>query len=360
MSTRVDAVGNIIGRRQADVPGTDRVLLLGSHLDTVPNAGKYDGIVGVLIALAVVEQLREDRLPFAVDVIGFSEEEGVRFALPFIGSKAVVGDFDPTWLSRTDSDGVTLEEAIRRFGLDPTRIGEAAYSKENVVGYLEPHIEQGPVLEKRGISVGVVDSIVGQSRLVVRLTGVAGHAGTVPMEMRRDALAGAASMVTNVREIGNEVVGLRATVGRLVVSPNASNVIPSQVDFSLDIRHADDQVRLDAVNSILEYARGVAEKDDLVFEILSELRSSSVQASAELVSAMEHAIQRRGLQAVKLPSGAGHDAMIMASRFPMAMLFIRHPGGISHHPDEYIEACDVQTAIDVLVETIRKLAQESL
>jgi allantoate deiminase len=356
MSVRVDAVGNIVGRRPADDSSDNQTLMLGSHLDTVPNSGKYDGILGVLISLAVVEQLKADRLPFAIDVIGFSEEEGVRFALPFIGSKAIVGDFDPEWLGRKDQNGVTLSQAIRDFGLDPNRIREAAYSPDQVLGYIEPHIEQGPVLEASELPVGMVRSIVGQSRLEIRIFGSAGHAGTVPMELRRDALVGAATIVGRVKEMGDTTPHLRATVGRFVVSPNASNVIPGQVDLSLDIRHEDDAVRKAAVASILEFVQQTVDQFHLTYKIISHLATSSVHASKILLDAMGACIEKCGYKPISLASGAGHDAMVMAGRFPMAMLFIRHPGGVSHHPDERVEVEDVSVAINVMMEMIRELA----
>lgn len=364
MVIRVDAAGNIVGRRPATSGVSPKVLILGSHLDTVPNAGMYDGILGVMIGLAVVESLTDEDLPFAIDVIGFSEEEGVRYSLPYIGSRAVAGSFDPLWLERVDSDGVSLREAIIAFGLDPKEICKAAYDPHEVLGFIEAHIEQGPVLERLGLPVASVSSIVGQSRLGVCFRGEAGHAGTMPMAMRHDALVGASKWILKVQELALSVEGLRATVGRMAVSPNASNVIPDRVELSLDVRHEQDSVRLAAIDQLLSHAEAIGASDGLRFEVLHRGDSGSVAGCPRLESLLRETIAAQGTHCcvdgnpLSLASGAGHDAVVMGASFPMAMLFIRHPGGISHHPDERVDQCDVEVAIQVLVDFVKRLAHQ--
>jgi allantoate deiminase len=362
MDVRVDDAGNLVGRLQSlrALPPRSgvgvRTLLIGSHLDTVPNAGAFDGILGVLIGLAVAESFKDQPLPFAIDVIGFSEEEGVRYAQPYLGSHAIAGSFDSSWLTRVDEAGVTMADAMIEFGLNPNGIPHAVIEPEQVIGFVETHIEQGPVLAGLEKPVGVVTSIVGQSRLVVSFEGEAGHAGTVPMTPRRDALVGASKWIQQVRKTGCSDDGLRATVGRVLVSPNASNVIPARVELSLDVRHASDEVRMSAVDDLIAAGNWFASEDDLQFAILQRSDSSSVAASPRLETLLADAVAKQGIDVVRLASGAGHDAVVMAKRFPMSMLFIRHPGGISHHPDERVDGEDVAVAIEVLKEFIMQLA----
>jgi allantoate deiminase len=363
LTVRVDAVGNICGRRPAAsaMDGSGRrhkCLLMGSHLDTVPNAGKYDGILGLLISIAVSHSLKEIKLPFALEVIGFSEDEGVRFQLPFIGSHAMAGSFQPAWLATKDEQQRTLAEAIIDFKLDPDQIPKAAYAPEEVLGFIEPHLEQGPILEQQGAPLGIVEAIAGQSRLVVAFRGRAAHAGTTPMNMRQDALAGAARWIGEVQELGRRVPGLRATVGRLSVAPNASNVIPASVELSLDVRHADDGVREQAIESLLDQARLIARKETLAFEVLQHLQSSAVSMSPEMMEGLSQSMKECKCPAVYLTSGAGHDAMVMAKRFPTAMLFLRHPNAVSHHPDEFVAGEDVAVAIEILKQFLLRTAKE--
>ena len=376
MVVRTDDAGNLIGRRQTNgevnqvlaafgaAVSEPKVLLIGSHLDTVPNAGKYDGILGVLIGLAVVEAVKDIALPFAIDVIGFSEEEGVRFSLPYIGSRAIAGSFEAEWLERRDEAGVSLREAITAFGLDPNNILNAAYNPSQVLGFIEAHIEQGPVLEHTGLPVASVTSIVGQSRLVVTFLGKAGHAGTTPMTMRQDALVGAATWIECVHETGCSVEGLRATVGRIAAWPNASNVIPDRVELSLDVRHASDETRLETIDKLLEAGSSIALSRGLTFEVRQRGDSDSVAVCPRLEALISESIAAHALASRNAPSplrmvsGAGHDAVVMGSRFPMTMLFIRHPGGVSHHPDERVDCSDVQVAVEVLIEFVKRLANQ--
>ena len=269
---RLDAAGNLIGRYDGLRPER-AVLAIGSHLDTVPDAGKYDGVLGVLLGLAAVKALAGRRLPFAIDVIAFSEEEGVRYRAPFLGSLAAAGRFDHQLLERTDADGVTMADAFRSFGLDPARIDQAAYPAGQLLAYLEVHIEQGPVLETLGAPAGVVEAIAGQSRIWAEMRGRAGHAGTSPMDGRHDALAAAAELVLEVERLARSIDGLRATVGAMAVEPGASNVIPGSARFSIDVRHAHDQVRETAVREILARARALAERRGVEF-LVTQARTS--------------------------------------------------------------------------------------
>src|SRR5262245_40936876 len=268
LTVRIDAVGNMIGRR----PGrTDRVFALGSHIDTVPNAGKYDGVLGVLLGIAAMQALAVQRFARTVDVIAFSEEEGVRFRIPYLGSRAACGQFDAALLEKADADGVTLAQAVRNFGLDPATIPVAAYAPGQLADYFEIHIEQGPVLESLDRPLGIVTAIVGQSRLWLQFTGAAGHAGAQPMELRRDALTAAAEFIGVVERIAREVPGLRATVGSVTVMPGAINVIPGAVRLSLDVRHESDGVRRTAVNNLLTQARAIGAARQIAVHVESTL-----------------------------------------------------------------------------------------
>ncbi len=348
LQVRCDALGNLVGRRSAAKPGA-RVFIVGSHVDTVPNAGKYDGILGVLLGVAALKALKGRQFARAVDVIAFSEEEGVRFAAPFLGSRAVCGCFDFALLNKKDAEGVSLVQALRDFGLDPDAVPAAAYPTGLLAGYLEAHIEQGPVLERIKLPVGVVEAIVGQSRRWLRFVGRAGHAGTQPMEMRRDALAGAAQFVTLVEKTAQTTPGLRATVGSLFVEPGAMNVVPAEVRLSLDIRHADDFIRHWNLGELLQGAQAIAAARGLRVDIEPVADQDAVPTDRALTTRLATAVTQTGQVDYRLVSGAGHDAMIMAAICPMTMLFVRSIGGISHHPDENVHRGDVQIALDVMI-----------
>lgn len=356
MSVRVDAIGNLIGRRSAQRDGA-RVLLLGSHVDTVPNAGKYDGVLGVLLGIAAVKALGE-RLPFDVDVLAFSEEEGIRFRTGYLGSMAVAGRFDARHLERTDAAGVTLAEAIRRFGLDPAHIPQAAYPTGKALAYIEAHIEQGPVLEGHDLPLGVVEAIVGLSRMWFKFEGQAGHAGTSPMEQRKDALITAAEFIIGVEEYARSLQGLRATVGALEVVQGAVNVVPGEVRLSLDVRHADDAVRQGALQVLLLRAAETGERRGVRCRMELGENHSAVPADPRLTDRLIAAARAVGHEPLRMVSGAGHDAAVMAGIAPMAMLFVRSPGGISHHPGETVRPADVQAALETLVSFLRRLAGE--
>lgn len=379
----VDAMGNLRG----SPPNAGRPrLLIGSHIDTVPNAGMYDGALGVLLGLALVEASRDFELPFDMEVIAFSEEEGVRFGAPFLGSRALAGTADSQLLALLDANGVTLEAAIRSFGLNPSEMAAARLNR-NTFAYLEFHIEQGPVLENLGLPLAAVKAIAGQSRRTLVFAGSANHAGTTPMDLRRDALAGAAEWIVAVENFARACPGLVATVGRLHVSPGASNVVPGEVRASLDVRHASDVERITATKTLLDSAKTVCEKRGLGFSWQVDLEQTAVAMNKELTEAVQRAIAATGQEPKSaqaavcgakpkrnsadlaaggesvvrvsgntMVSGAGHDAMILAEVVPSAMIFLRSPGGISHHPDETVLVGDVEQAIRAGVTFLKKLA----
>jgi allantoate deiminase len=336
MTVSIDAVGNIRGYYAGVKPDAPR-LIIGSHLDTVPHAGAFDGILGVVLGVELVELLIGRRFHFAIEVVGFSEEEGVRFGVPFIGSRALIGDID-------DTLGATISDAIRAYGLDPTKIGEARVTGPTI-GYVEFHIEQGPVLESLNLSLGVVTAIAGQSRCEVRFEGHANHAGTTPMYLRHDALAGAAEWIGAVEREALAGGDLVATVGKIDARPGAGNVIAGSAALSLDVRSVDDGVRTEAVTRVLDYAREIGARRGLT--VTSELRLDQAAAPMDpgLTEILAEAVRAAGQADHRMPSGAGHDAMIMAKKMPAAMLFLRSPGGISHHPDESVLAQDVAAAL---------------
>jgi allantoate deiminase len=356
MTVETDTAGNLRGLWRPTGVSAKR-LILGSHIDTVPNAGAFDGVLGVTLALEWLALAQELKLPLAFEIIAFSEEEGVRFGVPFLGSRAVAGRFDPALLALKDANGITLEQAIRDFGLDPAQIGEAALDAD-VLGFVEMHIEQGPILESEGLSVAAVTTIVGQSRLTLEFRGHANHSGTTPMHLRHDALAGAAELITAVESLARSTDGLIATVGKIEVEPNASNVIAGVARVSLDVRHADDSSRKSAVESLLANAQAIAGKRGLGLESTQQMDQPAVPMDERLTAYLSDAIAAAGLPAKQMNSGAGHDAMVMAARVPAAMLFLRSPGGISHHPDEAVREEDVEAALNVGLKFLQRLVAE--
>jgi allantoate deiminase len=343
MTVAVDRVGNIRGYYAAAQEPAAR-LIIASHLDTVPNAGKYDGILGVVLGIALVDALRGRELRFGIEVIGFSDEEGVRYGLPFIGSRAVIGQLGPPQLARPDGNGVRMATAIAAYGAAHPEAIETPLDPR-ARGYLEFHIEQGPVLEEAGLVLGVVETIAGQSRCSVTFRGRAGHAGTTPMSLRRDALAAAAEWLVAVESAALAVPGLVATAGKIICEPGAPNVIPGMVRLSLDVRHADDSVRRGAVESMLVSAESIASHRRIEVEHCIEYDQAAVALDEKLTALAEAALSEAGIPPKRMTSGAGHDAMIVASRVPAAMIFLRSPGGISHHPDEAVLAEDVAAAL---------------
>jgi len=357
MTVRQDNIGNLIGRYDGHDPGA-KTLLLGSHMDTVRDAGRYDGPLGVLVALTLVERLRARgrRLPFALEVIAFADEEGLRYHTAYLGSRVLVGAFDPADLSRADEDGITMREAIQAWGGDPAAIAGEGRRPDELLAYCEVHIEQGPVLERHDLPVGAVSVIMGQSRFDVAFSGQAGHAGTVPMDLRHDALCAAAAFVLAVEELARRETGLVATVGHLVVGPGASNVIPGTAALSLDVRHLDDAARAAACHALHKQAvasdatRGVAADWRPVQE------NTTVRCSPWLSSLLSEAIDSLGYEARSMPSGAGHDAVVMSGLCPVAMLFVRCADGVSHNPAESVTVEDVAVALDVMDGFLERLA----
>jgi allantoate deiminase len=356
MAVHTDAAGNLRGLWQP--PGAHgKRLVLGSHIDTVPSAGAFDGVLGVVFAIEVAEISQELKLPIAVEVIAFSEEEGVRFGVPFIGSRAAAGRFDAALLNLKDSNGISLEKAIRDFGLDPGKIGDAALDAE-ALGFVEIHIEQGPVLEAESLPVAAVTAIVGQTRLSLEFGGHANHSGTTPIHLRHDALAGAAEWISAVESLAQKTEGLIATVGKIEVEPNATNVIAGVARVSLDVRHADDASRKSAVEILLAQAHAIATRRGLKLQTARQMDQPAVPMDERLTAFLTAAIEAAGLSAKQMQSGAGHDAMVMAARVPAAMLFLRSPGGISHHPDESVLEEDVEAALSVGRKFLQRLAVE--
>jgi len=353
MAARIDAVGNVIGRYEGERPGLP-CLMLGSHLDTVRNAGKYDGMLGVVTPIACVELLHRAgrRLPFSVEVIGFAEEEGVRFRVPLFGSRGVAGSFDPAYLDLVDGAGVSLAAAMRGIGLDPAAVAGAARRRDDVIAYVELHIEQGPVLEAEGLPVGVVTAINGQSRFSIEIEGESGHAGTVPMNRRRDALAAAAETVLAVERICGGSAEIVGTVGQIAAAPGAGNIIPGTARFSLDVRAPTDAARLAAVAAIEESLREICARRRVAHRMNRTFACDSCPCAPWLMDRFAAAIAAEGLLLRRLPSGAGHDGMAMIGLTDIAMLFLRCKGGISHHPAEAVTPADVETGARVLLRFI--------
>jgi allantoate deiminase len=356
MAVRVDAVGNLRGVWPGLTANSPR-LLIGSHLDTVPNAGAFDGILGVVLGIAVVEQLRGQHLPFAIEVIGFSEEEGVRFNKPFLGSLSLIGKLDPETLACTDRNGITVAEAIHDYGLDPANLRDAIMPDE-AFAYLEIHIEQGPILESEGASLGIVEALVGQTRMQLTFTGHANHAGTSPMHLRHDAMAAAADWIVAVEACANANTGLVATVGKVETLPGAGNVIAGKVTASLDVRHANDRTRQLAVSSLMHSANAAAAKRGVHVTTQTQLEQSAVPLSPPLTQLLHAAAEKAGFPSRRMTSGAGHDAMIVAQRLPSTMLFLRSPGGLSHHPDETVLPQDVEAALATAMEFLTLLRDD--
>ena len=335
LTVREDAAFNLLGR----LPSAQRnakTFLLGSHLDTVRDAGKYDGPLGVLTAIAAVQLLRKRgaKLPFHLEIVGFSDEEGVRYQTAYLGSNAFAGTLKPTDLAR-----IREKQIVK------------ARRRDKFLGYAEVHIEQGPVLEAKNLPVGVVTAIAGQSRIHVELFGVAGHAGTVPMDLRHDALAGAAELV-----LAAERCGITATVGKIEVAPGASNVIPGKASLTLDIRHQNDSRRLAAIKSLRTTAQMIAKRRGLKLLWVPVQENGAVQCDKQLTQILSRCVTHRGIDSLKLPSGAGHDAVVLSQICPVAMLFVRCKGGISHNPAESVKAADVRVAIEVLADFLVNVA----
>jgi allantoate deiminase len=361
MDVLTDAIGNLVGHFPAKSKIENRkskIFLLGSHLDTVRNAGKFDGPLGVLVAIACVQHLHNSktRLPFDIEVIGFADEEGVRYQSTYLGSKLLAGTFNPKDLKRLDSDGISMADAIRGFGGNPRALANAKLDPDRLLGYAEVHIEQGPVLEKENLSVGVVTAIAGQSRMRMVFSGRAGHAGTTPMKLRNDALCAAAEFISTVESFAKRATGLVATVGEITALPGASNVIPGEVTLTLDVRHPKDSVHNRAVARLKQKALQIARKRDIMLTADLTHQTAAVACDQRLSELLAKAAKHHQKQIPLLPSGAGHDAAAISAITPVAMLFVRCKGGISHHPDELASEKDVHVAIDVMNAFLQLLA----
>jgi allantoate deiminase len=357
MAARLDAVGNVVGRYEGATPGLP-CLMLGSHLDTVRDAGRYDGMLGVVTAIECVADLsaRGARLPFAVEVVGFADEEGVRFSATLLGSRAIAGTFDPAVLDRVDASGVTMRDALAAFGLDPARLGDAVRRPAAVLAYAELHIEQGPVLEAEGLPVGVVTAINGGNRFAVEVDGMAGHAGTVPMALRRDALAAAAECVLAVERIASGLPEVVGTVGRIEALPGAMNVIPGKARFSLDARAPTDELRRRAVAAMRAEFDAIAARRDVAISLTPIWEARTAACAAGLQRQLAEAVHAEGVRVHHLSSGAGHDGMALVDLAPIGMLFVRCKGGISHNPAEAVTQDDVATGARVLLRFIERFA----
>jgi allantoate deiminase len=370
MEVRQDAIANLIGdysgqrqkaagqRQKPPGKGDEKILVLGSHLDTVRDAGKFDGPLGVLTAIACVERLRLDRinLPFAITVAGFADEEGVRYQSTYLGSKVLAGTFKTSDLNQVDSNGIRMAEAIRSFGGNPRALAGSQLDRKRLLGYVEVHIEQGPLLESKNLPAGVVTAIAGQTRSEYRFLGRAGHAGTVPMNLRRDALCAAAEFVLAVERLAKCTPGLVATVGQITALPGTGNVIPGEVRLSLDIRHSEDGMRERACADLAKRATAIGKARGV--KVSNQLRhqAQSVACDARLSGLLSQSVRRHQRKSISLPSGAGHDAAAMAAITPVAMLFVRCRGGVSHHPDESVSPADVRVALAIMNDFITSLA----
>lgn len=359
LAVRVDSVGNLIGRQAGAHPGA-KTLLLGSHLDTVRDAGKFDGPLGVLLPIVALGELRRRgvTLPYAVEILGFSEEEGVRFATAYLGSEGYTGRLPARTLARRDAAGVSVGEALAAFNGGAFTRPRPAHRRRDLLGYVEVHIEQGPVLEAKRLAVGVVSAIAGQSRFQLTWTGRAGHAGTTPMRLRRDALAGAAEFTLAVERLARATPGLVATVGALTVTPGAANVIPGRIAHTLDVRHARDQVRQAALVHLQQAAARIAARRGLTCDWRRTQENAAVACAPDLTATLDRSVRAVQGRSLPLVSGAGHDAVVLAALAPVAMLFVRSRDGLSHHPDEFTAPRDLAVALRVLLDFLTRLATD--
>lgn len=352
MAAEIDDAGTVSGRYEGSEPGLP-ALLLGSHIDTVRNAGRFDGTLGVLVAIAAVGLLFRQgrRLPFAIEVLAFGDEEGVRFPTTFAGSRAVSGGFDAASLAGCDAEGITLRQALTDFGCDPLKIPDIARRPDDVLGYIEVHIEQGTVLQDAGQALGLVSGISGAMRVLIHLEGESGHAGTLPMKGRRDALCGAAEMILAIETIATQSA-VFATVGTVSASPGAVNVVPGASSFSLDIRAQDDDLRRAVLADILRKCAAITERRGLTLRTEVLYDEQTTFCDRGLLAQLRDAMVRQHIPPIEIASGAGHDGLAVAELCPIAMLFVRCKDGISHRPEEYVSPEDIETATSVLFDTL--------
>ena len=356
LAAGIDPAGNVVGRLPGATPGA-RTLIIGSHYDTVRNAGKYDGRLGILCGLIVLESLRDARLPYAVELIGFSEEEGVRFGTPYLGSGAIAGRLAPSIMDVRDHGGERLGDVIAAAGYDPARLPSVARKPEEIMAYLEVHIEQGPVLLNGDAPAGIVTAIAGGVRYALTVEGVAGHAGTVPMDARHDALLAAAEIALFVERRACAEPGLVGTVGRFAVADGAINVIPKRCDLSLDLRSQDDGAVATALADILAESESIAARRGVRMSVREMLRAKAVPCAPRLQQLFADSISRANLPVMWLASGAGHDAVSFGGFTDIGMLFVRcGNGGVSHNPLETVSAEDAGIAAQILRDTLVHVA----
>ncbi|MGC3874169.1 allantoate amidohydrolase [Halomonas sp. GXIMD04776] len=358
LAPELDASGTLVGRNEHARAG-QKTLIMGSHQDTVVEGGKYDGMLGVALPLMALQALKEEgiTLPYGIEVVAFGDEEGTRFQSTLIGSRALAGTFDPASLESRDADGVSLGEALKAFGGDPEAIPGLARDPGSMLGFVEVHIEQGPVLEQRDHAVGVVTALTGIERHRLNVTGKAGHAGTTPMPGRCDALVGAAEMIVEVDRVLNATDDFVGVVGKLDVRPNAVNVIPAEVEFTLELRSPDGEVRRRGREKVLAACQQLAQARGLEFDVESTYEAEAVNCADWLIEALENACRACKEPAERLFSGAGHDGLAMSELTDIGMLFVRCKDGLSHHPDEAISASDAEAAIRVLMRFLVELGE---
>jgi len=355
----IDAVGNVVGLYRGSDPQAKR-LLTGSHFDTVRNGGKYDGRLGIFVSMVCVRELhqRGQRLPFGLEVIGFAEEEGQRYKATFLGSGAVIGKFDTRWLAQKDADGITMREAMAAAGRKPEQIAAMKRDPSQYLGFVEVHIEQGPVLNEIDLPLGVVTSINGSVRYVGDMVGMASHAGTTPMDRRRDAAAAVAELVLYVEKRAAQAPHLVGTVGILSVPSGSINVVPGRCQFSLDIRATTDEVRDAMAHDVLAELKRITERRGLHCTLEETMRASAAPSSPEWQARWERAVESVGLPVHRMPSGAGHDAMKLHEVMPQAMLFVRGGNsGISHNPLETTTNDDAQLSVEAFGHLLEQLAE---
>ncbi|MBV8633109.1 MAG: allantoate amidohydrolase [Burkholderiaceae bacterium] len=361
MQAHIDAAGNVVGRYLSSNPAA-KTLMTGSHYDTVKNGGKYDGREGILVPIAVVRELnkRGEKLPFHFEVVGFSEEEGVRYKSTFLGSNAIIGRFDMALLDKQDADGIAMRDALQNAGHNPDAIPAIARKLEDLLGFVEVHIEQGPVLLERNLPAGIVTSIAGARRYLIELTGVASHSGTTPMSMRKDAAAAAAEIVLYVEKRCGGIPSLVGTVGQLQVPQGSVNVIPGACKLSLDVRAADDATRDAAVDDIVKEIEAICGRRHIELKLEQTMAAPAAPCAGWLMEQLRASTKRAGVEPFELPSGAGHDAMTLAKITDVAMLFTRcGNGGISHNPQETMTADDAEIAAQILLDFLRNFQHKT-
>jgi allantoate deiminase len=348
LRVHMDAAATLVGRLEG--PQGSKTLLIGSHQDSVPSGGRYDGIMGVLLPCLALEKLQNDgvTLPFSVEILAFADEEGVRFPTALLGPRALAGTYDSNALDLADQDGVTLRAALAEFGADPKQLDRLARNPGDILGYLETHIEQGPVLETHNAPLGLVTGICGIERNGVRFVGQSGHAGTVPMADRRDALVAASRFIAAVADKAKATNTIRATVGAISVHPNAVNAIPETADFPLEVRSISDEARQDFTDQMRAFGEKIARGSGLAFEMEQTYVQPAVACDTNLSEVLANAVQNAAHPLITLPSGATHDASAMSDLCPIAMLFVRCKDGLSHRPDEHASAVDMNAAVGAI------------